>query len=80
MKPRRPRREQVLDYPHEGLERRRIGIDQADAEQIEMKGARNVPRRIGVRRTEIEDRWLFRAGVRQVRDSSSAEINRPGFS
>ena len=30
------RGEQVLDHPHERLERRRVGVDQADAEQIEV--------------------------------------------
>ena len=36
-------REHVLDHPHERLERRRIGVDQADAPQIEVDGAGDVP-------------------------------------
>ena len=43
------------NYPEKRSERCRIGIDQADTEQIEMKRAWNVTCSKGLGRTEIED-------------------------
>ena len=54
-------REQVLDHPHERLERRRVGVDQADAEEIEMNGAGDVSGGVGVGRPEIEEQGTGRA-------------------
>ena len=54
-------REQVLDHPHERLERRRVGVDQADAEEVEMNGAGDVSGGVGLGRPEIEEQGAGRA-------------------
>ena len=47
--------EEMIDHPHERAERRRIGIDQRHAPQIEVDGARNVTVREILRRTQVQD-------------------------
>ena len=54
-------REQVLDHPHERLERRRVGVDEADAEQIEMNGAVDVSGGVGLGRPEVDEQGTGRA-------------------
>ena len=44
----------MLDDPEERSERRRIGIDTADAKQIEMNGARQMVRAIVLCRTQVD--------------------------
>ena len=48
-------REQVLDDPHERLQRRRVGVDQADAEQVEVDCAADVSRGVGIGRPQVDE-------------------------
>ncbi len=51
--------EEVIDDPHEGLERRRIRVDEREAPEIEMDGAGDVSGREVFGRAEV-DRQRFR--------------------
>ena len=48
------RRKQMLDHPEKGLERRRIGVGEADAEQIEVHSMPGVALREQFGRPQIE--------------------------
>ena len=50
------RRQEVLDHPEERLERRRIGIGQADAEEIEVHRVSQVPLGKQFRGAQIDER------------------------
>ena len=56
----------VLDHPHEGLQRRGIGIDQAHAPQVDVDRAGDVPRGIRLGWPQIEQQR--RRGARAVED------------
>ena len=47
--------EHVFDHPHEGVERGRIGIDQAHTPEVQVHGSGHVPLRVRVRRPQVED-------------------------
>jgi hypothetical protein len=47
--------EQVIDHPHERLQRRRVGVDQRDAPQIEVDGAWDMTGGEILRRPKIDD-------------------------
>ena len=65
-----PRCEQVLDDPEERLQRRFIGVHGADAEQVEVNGARQMPGRKGLRRPQNPESSTFfpsASSLRQLR-------------
>ena len=47
--------EHVLDHPHERVERRRIGVGQAQTPQIDLDRPGDVPGDVGVRGAQVED-------------------------
>ena len=47
--------EEVVDHPHERAQRRRIGVDQRDAPQVEVHRARDVAGGEILRRSQVED-------------------------
>ena len=59
------RREQMLDDPEERLQRRRIGVDAADAEEIEMHGARQMVLAVVLGRPQIDEQG--RSAIRRAR-------------
>jgi hypothetical protein len=55
-------RELMLDHPEEGPHRGRIGVDQADAVEVEVHGARQGAPRELLRRPQIDDERTGRPG------------------
>ena len=51
---RAPRDQQVSDHPEKSVERRRVGVDEAHPEEIEMRSSGDVTGAKDLRRPEVE--------------------------
>ena len=71
--------EHVLDHPHEGLERRRVGVDQAHAPQVEVDRARNVAGGIGSGGRRSSTSGRLASGLAMLSASSRGVTSSPGF-